>query len=698
MFKHFKLKTDRFVFSLRFSILFIFISLYVITLTVVYSISKTTFNQMLLFTSYQFMEHYTNDVLNELTTAMKPAEIESQFSVDLIKNGVLNPNNINQMTEYTYFLVKRLPLIQVARWGDEQGNFIVSEQENDGTISSEIYNRRKQPATRLILKRNLQGDIINQTYVKDLSYDPRVRLWYSKAKAAKKNIWSDVYQYHRRPTLAIISASPAYNANGRFLGVFGLDIQLDHLSKFLENQFITPHGFSYLVKMDGTLIAMPGRLITPNNNVILQDISKAKLPWLTESLKQYRNSQQKKIMLKHDEDIYLFVYKKIPLLEQFQWVVGLVVPEKDYTIELEKMQRLKNLISLIPLILGLIILSGLVTRVVTPIKYLVRETEKIKHFDLDSHIHTNSRIQEVIDLTNAIKAMLRGLRSFQKYVPKMLVQQLIEAQEDSRVGGVRKSLVILFSDIKNFTAIAETIDPNLLMVQMCEYFDELTRILIESHGTIDKYIGDAIMAFWGAPFPENEPCHKAALAALLCQKKLTELNARWLSEGKPPLITRVAIHMGDAIIGNVGSSERLNYTAIGDTINMASRFENINKIYGTNIIVSDTVYHDIKDQFVLRPLDFVTVRGRKESNYIYELVAEKVEDVPYDINAYCKVFIKGFSSYRNHQFDTAIAAFEECLKIYPADTVAAIFIMRCEHFKLNPPPDDWYGVWKIEDK
>jgi len=688
------------IITFRFSIIFLFTLLFFISFLIIFGISKARFQDMLLYTSYQFMERHSTAALSELVGAMQPAEVESRFTADLIKNGVLNPDNEERMIGYTYFLVKMLPLIQVARWGDEQGNFIVSEQEKDGSVSSEVYNRRSIPATRLILKRNSQGHIISRSYTNDVSYDPRTRSWYTDAKAGKKTIWSNVYQYHRRSTLAITAASPVYYPTGELRGVFGLDIQIEYLVKFLEHRIITPNGFSYIVSEEGALIAMPAQAINgkPNALLTMQDISTVKIPWLAKSIQKFQHTKKKKFSLKYDNDTLLFVYKEIPLFEKFHWLMGVVVPEKDFTVQLEKMHQLTYLLCLLTLIIGLFILSHLVTRVVTPLQYLAKETEKIKRFELDTPIYTRSRIKEIIDLTNAIKAMLRGLRSFQKYVPKTLVQQLIEAQEDSRVGGVRKSLVILFSDIKNFTAIAETIDPNLLMLQMCEYFDELTQIILDVDGTIDKYIGDSIMAFWGAPFPEKKPCQKAAIAALFCQKKLIELNQRWLKEGKPPLITRVGIHMGDAIIGNVGSSERLNYTAIGDTINMASRFENINKLYGTQIIVSDTVYHEIKNEFILRPLDYVAVKGRRESNYVYELLAESKDEIPYDIDAYRAAFIKGFDEYRHQKFDAAIQWFEECLKIYPADTVSTIFIVRCEHFKLTPPPAEWYGIWRIDEQ
>jgi len=219
------------------------------------------------------------------------------------------------------------------------------------------------------------------------------------------------------------------------------------------------------------------------------------------------------------------------------------------------------------------------------------------------------------------------------------------------LAAAKKTIAILFSDIKNFTSIAEEMDPDQLTHLICEYFDELSKIIISNKGTIDKFIGDSIMAFWGAPLSEEKPCFHAAKSALISLHYLEILNAKWQSEGKPKLLTRFGIHIGEAIVGNIGSAERLNYTAVGDAINIASRLENINKIYGTKIIVSEDVYQFIKDQFVLRMLDHVTLKGKAKVSYIYELIAEDVNQIPYDIHAYSTQFSKGFAFYQKTRLE-----------------------------------------------
>jgi len=279
--------------------------------------------------------------------------------------------------------------------------------------------------------------------------------------------------------------------------------------------------------------------------------------------------------------------------------------------------------TLIGLFMSALIISYFVNRIVKPIKMLAAETEQIKQFNLDGNSRVVSRIKEVMLLKSAIDAMKKGLRHFQRYVPKVLVQQLIALGPNAHIDGEKKQLAVFFSDIENFTSIAETMEPQQLIRQLGEYFEALTQIIILENGTIDKYIGDSIMAFWGAPLVDDAGAIHAARAALRCQEKLISLNAKWRQLGLSPLQTRMGIHLGDAIVGNLGSSERWNYTAIGDTVNIASRLEGLNKAFHSQIVVSDKVYEQTKAIFTFKLLGSVALKGRSEKIVVYELLGEK---------------------------------------------------------------------------
>ena len=688
-------KIKRVVVTLRFSILFIFISLFISTALLIIVISTIHFNQTLSSAAIQLMGYASSSVLRELTAGIRPAAIQSKFAAHLIKQHILKDIDAD-FVPFTYFLVKNMPLAVSAYWGDDRGDYIFSKKDKDGTVSTDIYQRTTSPTTRTTLYRDKEGQIIKRVNSTDLKYDPRQRPWYIKSKEEKKTIWTDIYFFEHAPDRGITTASPVFK-NNQFYGVFGIDIDLSYLSQFTTAQIITPNGYSFIITSDGKLVAYPNRkpftdLKTPSGQFTY--VNDASLPLINASFNKYKKSGQKKLTFSYhfNGKSYLITYEPIQDLAIYGWLIGVIVPESDFTSGLNRNNIITLTISLITLILGILLVSGLITQIVRPIKSLVKETENIKKFDLEGEVQIKSNIKEVLYLKDAIHAMKIGLKLFQRYIPKTLVRQLIESGEDIRVGGARKQLAIFFSDIENFATISEKTEPNLLMTQLCDYFEGLSHIISKENGTIDKYIGDSLMAFWGAPLPDEEACHHAAYAAIYCQTKLNELNALWEKQGKPQFITRIGIHAGDAIVGNLGSSERLNYTALGDTINIASRLEGINKNYKTKIIVSEAVYNQIKDKFILRMIDRVIVKGRTQSSCLYELLGDDMSCIPFDLNAYRPHFEQGFSAYQQQRWDEALASFEQCLKVYPLDTIAPIFIKRCSYFKLHPPGAEWNGI------
>ncbi len=217
--------------------------------------------------------------------------------------------------------------------------------------------------------------------------------------------------------------------------------------------------------------------------------------------------------------------------------------------------------------------------------------------------------------------MKGGLASFGRYVPTELVRQLIATGREAKLGGEKTRLAIMFTDIIGFTTLSETLTAEELMLQLSAYLDRMTRIIEQEQGTVDKYIGDGIMAFWGAPLEVENPALLACRAALGCSKAEADLNRQWQVEDKPAMPTCFGIHFGETIVGNVGSSRRMNYSIFGDNVNLASRLEGINRIYGTKIIVSQSVYEAVDKQMICRPLDIVAVKGKKKSIAIHELLA-----------------------------------------------------------------------------
>lgn len=260
-------------------------------------------------------------------------------------------------------------------------------------------------------------------------------------------------------------------------------------------------------------------------------------------------------------------------------------------------------------------------RIRQPLSQLAMEMEKVRHFELDSEVKVFSRIREIDSMVQQLENMKRGLRSFRKYVPADLVQELIELGVDAKLGGEKKTLTIFFSDIANFTTMSEKLEPEVLVAFLGEYLNVMNACLLQNQATVDKYIGDGVMAFWGAPRAVDNPAVKACQAALACQQQIQQLNQKWrAAELDLAFHTRIGINTGEVIVGNMGSDARMSYTVIGDNVNLTSRVESANKFYGTSVLITEPTYQQVKDHFVTRLLDYAVLAGKAIPIRLYELV------------------------------------------------------------------------------
>jgi len=288
-------------------------------------------------------------------------------------------------------------------------------------------------------------------------------------------------------------------------------------------------------------------------------------------------------------------------------------------------------------------------------------------------------------------------KNFKRYVPADLVVQLINQNIKPDLGGKQQELTVFFSDISKFTSIVEKMEPQKLIQDLCIYFESISKNILANKGTIDKYIGDSVMAFWGAPLPMEDHARKACLTALTIQNNLRNLFNQWDSLGKVPFLTRIGIHSGSALVGNLGYKERLNYTVVGDTVNVSSRLEGINKVYGTEVIVSENVFKKCGADFEFRMLDRVSLLGRREGMNIYELLSikEGIEKKEKKINEYYEA---GLKYYFERNWQEALKYFNTVIKYRANDLPGKLMRERCLLYRKNPPPADWDGVFIQTDK
>jgi len=294
------------------------------------------------------------------------------------------------------------------------------------------------------------------------------------------------------------------------------------------------------------------------------------------------------------------------------------------------------------------------------------------------------------------KAVIKGM--FSQYVNSTVVDELIADPDKMRLGGERKVLTIFFSDIAGFSTFSETKKPEELVAFLNEYLSEMTRIVFENKGTLDKYIGDAVMAFWGAPLPIEDHAYQTCKSALFMQRRLSELRAKWRSEGQTEIQVRIGINTGEVVVGNMGGSERFDYTVMGDTVNLASRLEGANKEYGTYAMISEMTYDVIKNDFITRELDALVVKGKTKPVRVYELIAFKDESLDQATLDCLSLFNEGLTFYKQSQFKEAATKFAEAKNIKSSDHPSFVYLKRCMHFIEFPPPQDWDGVFRMTTK
>jgi adenylate cyclase len=251
---------------------------------------------------------------------------------------------------------------------------------------------------------------------------------------------------------------------------------------------------------------------------------------------------------------------------------------------------------------------------------------------------------------------------------------------------------VYLSDLAGFTTLAEAKAPDELVHFLGEYLDDMSTIIADQRGTVDKYLGDGIMAFWGAPQPIADHAARACAAALRCQKRLGEYAARGT-----PLHTRIGIATGDVLVGNIGSSERMNYTVMGDTANLASRLEGLNKQFGTSLMISEATFEAARAQIVARPLDVVAVKGKSRGVRVYELLA-MTSDQDVAAATLAADATSALDAYLARDFVGAIAACDRILGHTPDDKPALLLRGRAVAFSAAPPPVDWSGVFVATEK
>jgi adenylate cyclase len=292
------------------------------------------------------------------------------------------------------------------------------------------------------------------------------------------------------------------------------------------------------------------------------------------------------------------------------------------------------------------------------------------------------------------KKAMRG--TFEKYVSPSIVAEILKHPDNINLGGKKQRMTVIFSDLRGFTTISEKLDPRVLSDVLNKYLTPMTALVFKNDGTLDKYMGDAIMAFFGAPIHYADHAKKACQCAYEMIELLPLLNVDFKAMGLPTIDVGVGLNTGEMSVGNMGSETVRSYTVMGDAVNLGSRLEGTNKEYGTRIIISEFTYEDVKDDFYTRELDWVRVKGKMQPVKIYELIAPKT--VAFKAKAVIEEFNMGFKLYHEKNWDGALNHFTNALNLNPNDNPTKLYLERAAEYKENPPPENWDGVYEMKTK
>ncbi|MCL5260450.1 MAG: adenylate/guanylate cyclase domain-containing protein [Gammaproteobacteria bacterium] len=696
--------------SIRASILTLFALLLIAIGTSIISINYSAANKIVHQSIAELLKKTSIAIESNIAELIEPLKQRETFGAELIKNKLVKPGPSQEFSSYMLHIISELPNASIIAFAEPNGSYYEVERGVNHVFNNTLITCKKNICTATQQKIDNTGVIIsgkvitrwNQETDKVISgafqpYDPRIRPWYQKALQAKRPVLSDVFPsliFGGQSYLCVNSVYPIYLGSGKLLGMLSIKIKLQTLSDFISKQIVTKNSVTYIFDNQDNLIAAKNLHIL--NSTQLPKVSEMKMPWVDASLREYRKTNKQLFYFKFANVNYLAFYDSLAGLKDNNWSIGIVLPFSDTAAEMRLILFFTIALGIFILICGMVLvwlISGAISK---PIIKIAHEAELITKLDLADISHHSARIKEISYMQSAFQNMRQTLKSFVRYLPFSLVKTLLSSGEIAHVGGDSRKLTFLFVDISSFTSMSEKMPPEALMQYLSEYFEAMSRIIIDNFGTVDKYIGDAIMAFWGAPnLDHNQEAH-ACKCAIKMQEALSKLNQVWYAQGKPQVKFRIGINSGNAIVGNVGSKDRLSYTAIGDSVNLANRIEGINKVYKTTIIISHAVYKLIKDQFACRQLDYVAVRGKEEGVCIYELLP-KDHPLALVLADYNKSFQEAFGYYINGMWSEAIKFFQKLKDDFPSDNLADLYLKRCQ-FLQNSAPTEWDGVWRLTDE
>jgi adenylate cyclase len=623
------------------------------------------------------------DQLQSITTEARSASIAVRA---LLTEKVLDITDEKRRKPVFLSQLQAQPTISWVAFGWPDGSFFGVHKLGDNAVETlTIGTDRKLRIERYDYE---NGDIKPRNdSVEDTRYLVTEQEWFRGS-----DLWSTltVHPTGERPAAAF---AVRISLDDDRVGVLAVIIELTRVSNFLSQLTVGKSASAFILDRDGSAIAAPD---ANADEVTPLKLEQPTFPVAVDAIRQAgsaydaNGSEPFSTSVVRDGKAYKTVLTPLSFPG---WSLVTVVPESEFLGPVQA--TIRNLLVGLAV---LIVLAGLLSAwlaqrlIAAPLIKVVNEIRHIERFDLDKVQRHPSRLTEINNLSGAIGDMAQGLAAFRKYIPADLVRRLISDGNGARLGGAVRPMSVMFIDLAGFTGMSERLGDRIIPL-LSRYFDSVSMQIQQCGGTIDKFIGDAVMAFWGAPAPNPDHAVDCCRAALACQRAVEE--AGLVDDHGDKVKIRIGINSGDMLVGNIGSEVRLNYTVIGDAVNIASRLESTNKSYSSTIIIGPETRRLAGDSIMVRELDRLAVYGRAGGLQIYELLgmAGEVEGTLDWVTAY----EAGLTAWRAGDFPGAIGHFEAAANAKGTDAASSLMIERCKH-QIENPSADWDGTTVAQTK
>ena len=670
----------------------------------------------------QLNKEIIGQVRNEVRGVLDDAVAAQNAVGSVFANGTIRTDEESKRDFIFLALLRSKPSLSWISFGAADGSFFGAQRDlavrTDGNHLNLVTVDWDQAAgtgrERIFRFESKGNDIayIGEQPSRPSDYNATLQPWFLRAKADNGPGWNESASV---PNVlrAGISTSTPLEINSKFVGVIDVVIELERLSSFLQllqrDERVGKSGTVVIIDRFGHVIA------SADETAILQQ-RLGQMPMLRElgadnrllmlaeqtirtnqiDLRSVSEARQIEIVDAASGDTYYVTFAAADFLG---WVVATVIPARDFLADIqENAKYLLGALAVLTLVmagLAVLLANNLVAR---PLARIVGQLKHVEGFRLDRVTHLPSRLREFDGLSTALLQMSRGLASFQKYMPTELVRTLVSQGIEAKPGGTQEDLTVLFADLAGFTQLSESLGEAVVPV-LSEYLETASSAVTAYKGTIDKFIGDAVMAFWGAPVENADHARDACAAALALQRMMSARQARLgAGDARAGLRVRIGVNTGRMLVGNVGSPDRLNYTVIGDPVNVASRLEALNKRYGTTVLIGEETRRAAQAAIIVRRVDWVAVYGRTESMAIYELLA-MTDEVGEDARAWVSSYEDGLGAYADRRWSEAGQHFAAAdAERAGGDPPSRLFIERCRTLMRHPPGEDWTPVAVQMDK